>query len=89
MGIFKKILVFLHRLALNLVKHLRGSVYEEEDFQPMSYNFKLACEVTDTRAGGMVREVEDDLGRIVRTTKAKEGVERDEETSKEVNCKID
>ena len=36
----------------------KGSVYEEEDFQPLVYGFKLANQVTEMRAGGMLREVE-------------------------------
>ena len=36
----------------------KGSVYEEEDFQPLVYGFKLATEVSEVRAGGMLREIE-------------------------------
>ncbi len=50
----------------------------------MSYCFKLANEVTEVRAGGMLREVEDDLQKVLRSTKAREGKDRSEETLKEV-----
>ena len=45
---------------VDLVKDIvaKGSVYEEEDFQPLVYGFKLASEVSEMRAGGMLREVE-------------------------------
>ena len=62
----------------------RGGVYEEEDFQPVSYSFKLAPEVTSQRAVGMLREVEEDLQRTIRATKKKNDEEQDEETKKEV-----
>nr|KAG5696325.1 hypothetical protein BaRGS_027935 [Batillaria attramentaria] len=38
----------------------------DEDFQPMSYGFKMAGDVTETRASGMLKEVEDDLARTIR-----------------------
>ena len=47
----------------------KGAVYEEEDFQPMTYNFSLASEVMEARAGGMLREVEDDLQRTIRANR--------------------
>ena len=45
---------------VDLVKDIvaKGSVYEEEDFQPLLYGFKLAPEVSEARAGGMLREIE-------------------------------
>lgn len=50
------------------------SVYEEEDFQPMTYGFNLiSTEVSEVRAAGMLREVEDDLGRLVRGSKPRQG----------------
>ena len=71
---------------VDIIKDLvsRGTVYEEEDFQPVTYCFKLAQEVSETRAGGMLREVEDELQKVLRSTKAKDGQQRDEKTLKEV-----
>ncbi len=40
-----------------------NNVYEEEDFQPASYNFSLCPEVSEQRCGGMLREVEDEAAR--------------------------
>ena len=34
----------------------------------MSYGFKMAGDVTDTRASGMLKEVEDDLARTLRVS---------------------
>ena len=34
----------------------------------MSYGFKMACDVTDTRTTGMMKEAEDDLNRIIKVT---------------------
>lgn len=62
----------------------RGCVFEEEDFQPATYNFKLADEVTEMRTGGMLREIEDDLQKILRNTKAKGQEQRSAEVMQEV-----
>ena len=45
---------------VDLIKDIvaKGSVYEEEDFQPLVYGFKLATEISEMRASGMLREVE-------------------------------
>ena len=51
-----------------LIVLLFSSVYEEEDFAPMTYGFNLASsEVTELRAVGMLREVEEELNRQVRS----------------------
>lgn len=34
----------------------------------MTYGFKMAADVTDARATGMMKEVEDDLNRIIKVT---------------------
>ena len=44
----------------------KSAAYEEEDFQAMTYGFKLAPDVTDVRAAGMLKEAEDELQRIIR-----------------------
>ena len=45
---------------VDLIKDIvaKGSVYEEEDFQPLVYGFKLATEVSEMRTSGMLRELE-------------------------------
>lgn len=42
-------------------------VYEEEDFQPMQYGYHLNPDVSEQRMIGMLREVEEDLHREVRS----------------------
>ncbi|XP_035667068.1 N-alpha-acetyltransferase 35, NatC auxiliary subunit-like isoform X1 [Branchiostoma floridae] len=61
----------------------RASVFEEEDFQTMTYGFKLAGNVTDVRVTGMLREVEDEINRKVKSTRCKQGEERDPQTELE------
>lgn len=51
----------------------KAAVFEEEDFQPVVYGYKLACDVTDVRAAGMMKEVEDELSRKVKSTRVKPG----------------
>ncbi|KAL1110430.1 hypothetical protein AAG570_007961 [Ranatra chinensis] len=57
----------------------RGLVFEEEDFQPMIYGYRLIPDVSDVRACGMLREVEDELNRKLRSSPS-EKVD-DQETS--------
>jgi hypothetical protein len=45
-------------------------VFEEEDFQPVMYGYRLVPDVTETRALGMLREVEDELGKKMKVSKA-------------------
>uniref|UniRef100_A0A8W8N8N6 Protein MAK10 homolog n=1 Tax=Magallana gigas TaxID=29159 RepID=A0A8W8N8N6_MAGGI len=50
-------------LMLKLVDHIRdrvnrAGVFEEEDFQSLTYGFKMAADVTDARATGMMKEVD-------------------------------
>jgi len=49
----------------------KAAAYEEEDFQPLTYGFKLAPDVTDVRAAGMLKEAEDELQRRIRNVRAK------------------
>jgi len=59
----------------------KGNVFEEEDFQPLTYGFKLGSEVNEQRAVSMLREAEDELQKKCRNTRAREGEVRDEETA--------
>lgn len=47
----------------------RAQVFEEEDFQAMTYGFKMASEVTETRTAGMLKEAEDEIFRKVKPLK--------------------
>ncbi|XP_047117250.1 N-alpha-acetyltransferase 35, NatC auxiliary subunit [Schistocerca piceifrons] len=44
----------------------RAQVFEEEDFQPMVYGYRLIPDVTEQRAVGMLKEVEEDIQRRIR-----------------------
>jgi len=69
---------------VELVKDIisKASVYEEEDFQPLTYGFRLCQDVTDQRCIAGLREAEENLAREMRRTKPREGVDRslEEET---------
>lgn len=41
-------------------------VFEEEDFQPLTYGYKLKPNITESRAIGLLKEVEDDLQKKMR-----------------------
>lgn len=41
----------------------RGLVFEEEDFQPLMYGYRLMPDVTDARTIGMLKEIEDEMSR--------------------------
>ncbi|ESN93288.1 hypothetical protein HELRODRAFT_194114 [Helobdella robusta] len=57
-------------------KITRVSVYEEEDFQSMSYNFNMADEVADQFVLSMLRDVEEDYNKVVKSTRSRTGVEQ-------------
>ena len=45
-----------------------GLYHIQEDFQPMTYGFKMGSDVTDMRAVGMMKEAEDDVSRNLRVS---------------------
>lgn len=53
-------------------------VYEEEDFQSMVHNFKLAQDVMETVALTTVKEAEEEFSKVAKNTRARSGVNRDE-----------
>ncbi|XP_063879718.1 N-alpha-acetyltransferase 35, NatC auxiliary subunit-like isoform X1 [Scylla paramamosain] len=57
---------------INNVVHSAG-VFEEEDFQPALYGYGVCSEVSEVRAGGMMREVEEELQRAVKATRNRQG----------------
>ena len=44
----------------------QANVFEEEDFQMLTYGFKFKSNVTDLRVIGMLKEVEDEVNRTIR-----------------------
>jgi hypothetical protein len=59
-------------------------VFEEEDFQPVVYGYRLVPDVTETRAIGMLREVEEDLNRRLKSMRSKAVEEKTPEIRTEV-----
>lgn len=45
----------------------RALVFEEEDFQPMVYGYRLIPDVSEPRTVGMLKEVEEELHRRTRS----------------------
>ncbi|KAL3268406.1 hypothetical protein HHI36_007521 [Cryptolaemus montrouzieri] len=46
----------------------KAMVYEEEDFQPMQYGYHLVPDISEQRMTGMLREVEEELARKLRSS---------------------
>ena len=46
-----------------------ASVFEEEDFQPLHYGFQLAGDVPEVKAMSMLKESEEAMHKLVRSTK--------------------
>ncbi|XP_052824393.1 N-alpha-acetyltransferase 35, NatC auxiliary subunit [Octopus bimaculoides] len=61
----------------------RAGAFEEEDFQLVTYGFKMAAETSDVRAIGMMKEVEEEVNRIIKNTRSKPGTQRDSDTQTE------
>ncbi|XP_042909668.1 N-alpha-acetyltransferase 35, NatC auxiliary subunit isoform X2 [Parasteatoda tepidariorum] len=54
----------------------KAGVFEEEDFQPVMYGYKLANEIPIGKATTMMKEVEDELQKKVKITRSKPGEEQ-------------
>uniref|UniRef100_A0A8C5BS44 N-alpha-acetyltransferase 35, NatC auxiliary subunit n=1 Tax=Gadus morhua TaxID=8049 RepID=A0A8C5BS44_GADMO len=61
----------------------KAAVFEEEDFQAMTYGFKMANNVTDLRVTGMLKDVEEELQRKVKSTRTRQGEQRNAEIETE------
>ncbi|KAG7269386.1 hypothetical protein CRUP_008390 [Coryphaenoides rupestris] len=61
----------------------KAAVFEEEDFQAMTYGFKMANNVTDLRVTGMLKDVEEELQRKVKSTRSRQGEQRNPEVELE------
>uniref|UniRef100_A0A8D3BY40 N-alpha-acetyltransferase 35, NatC auxiliary subunit n=1 Tax=Scophthalmus maximus TaxID=52904 RepID=A0A8D3BY40_SCOMX len=59
------------------------SFLQHEDFQAMTYGFKMANNVTDLRVTGMLKDVEDELQRKVKGTRSRQGEQRNPEVELE------
>merc|ERR1719445_1681582 len=57
----------------------KAGVFEEEDFQPHTYGFRLCQDVTEQRCIAGLREAEELLSKDIRRIKPKEGVTRSEQ----------
>uniref|UniRef100_UPI00358DE771 N-alpha-acetyltransferase 35, NatC auxiliary subunit isoform X2 n=1 Tax=Myxine glutinosa TaxID=7769 RepID=UPI00358DE771 len=51
-------------------------VRDKEDFHSMTYGFKMANNVTDLRVTGMLKDVEEDFQRRVKSTRNRQGEDR-------------
>uniref|UniRef100_A0A0A9XKI1 Protein MAK10 homolog n=1 Tax=Lygus hesperus TaxID=30085 RepID=A0A0A9XKI1_LYGHE len=60
----KAFCIAIYRL-IDLIKDFvtRGLVFEEEDFQPMIYGYRLNPDISEVRVIGMLKEVEDEMNR--------------------------
>ena len=47
----------------------KANVFEEEDFQPVTYCFNLCCDITEQKTISMLKEAEDDIQKKLRSTK--------------------
>ena len=48
----------------------QANVFEEEDFQTLTYGFKFSTNVTELRVIGMLREAEEEVNRTIRVSVA-------------------
>jgi len=47
----------------------KASVFEEEDFQPLHYGFQLASDISEVKAMSLLKESEESMQKLVRSTK--------------------
>ncbi|TRY99438.1 hypothetical protein DNTS_022988 [Danionella cerebrum] len=75
----------LKAFALGILK-ICDIAREKEDFQAMTYGFKMANNVTDLRVTGMLKDVEDELQRKVKSTRSRQGEQRDPEVELDMSA---
>lgn len=57
----------------------RASVFEEEDFQPLVYGFRLASEVPELKALALIKESEEDLTKELKNITPSDSTEETQE----------
>lgn len=57
----------------------RASVFEEEDFQPLVYGFRLASEVPELKALALIKESEEDLMKEIKNITPSDSTEETHE----------
>lgn len=69
--VLKAVCVSILRMV-DVVRNIvsRAKVYEEEDFQTISYGFKLGLDVSEMRISGMLREAEEEIARQLKNATA-------------------
>ena len=57
---------------VDLIKDIiaKATVFEEEDFQPLSYGFQLASDISEAKAMSCLKESEDSAQKLVRASKS-------------------
>lgn len=58
----------------------RAVVFEEEDFQSLAYSFRMAGEIADSQASCLLKDVEDELSKVIKNTRARTGIDRNSAT---------
>lgn len=73
--------IFFYKLIDIIKDFINGAlVFEEEDFQPMMYGYKLKPDITETRAVGLLKEVEEELEKKMKSKSESNQLEvRDQE----------
>ena len=82
--VIKSVSVVILKLV-EIIKDIiaKAGVFEEEDFQPHTYGFRLCQDVTEQRCIACLREAEELLNKDIRRTKHKDGVNRSEQEQSE------
>lgn len=54
-------------------------MFEEEDFQPLAYGFRLASEIPEAKALALIKESEEDLMKEMKNSVSSESTEESQE----------
>lgn len=65
--VMKTFVICMYKI-IDIIKDFinQAFVYEDEDFQPMTYGYKLKPDVSELKAVAMLKEVEDELQKKIR-----------------------
>ncbi len=86
--VLKAVCVAILRMV-EIVRNIigRAKVFEEEDFQTLSYGFKLGLDISELRISGMLREAEEEVSRQLKMLD-RESAKDDMETLSAVKIRL-
>lgn len=74
-----RVFCFIILKTIDLIREFvsKANVFEEEDFQPIVYGYQLANDLNESKASSLIRDVEDDLSKKVKSLQRTDCVDKE------------